>query len=132
MAVLPTQLTPAMKMRMLHRSKELANSGQSQVIRPGRRLAYPPGYRAVADHIGTSRQTVHAIIAGRTAVREAMAVRLARTFKTTPQVWLNLQSNHVVWELERLHRLDRICPLKKRGGQRPRGTQPISGRGRVG
>ena len=28
-----------------------------------------------------------------------MAVRLARAFKTTPQFWLNLQSNHVVWEL---------------------------------
>jgi antitoxin HigA-1 len=72
---------------------------------------------AFADHIGTSRQTVHAIIAGRSAVREEMAVRLARAFKTTPQFWLNLQSNHVVWELERLHRFDRIRPLKKRGGQ---------------
>ena len=76
-----------------------------------------------ADHIGTSRQTVHAIIAGRSAVREEMAVRLARVFNTTPQFWLNLQSNHVVWELERLHRLDRIRPLKKRGGQLPRGAQ---------
>jgi antitoxin HigA-1 len=58
---------------------------------------------AFADHIGTSRQTVHAVIAGRSAVREETAVRLARAFKTTPQFWLNLQSNHVVWELERLH-----------------------------
>jgi len=79
---------------------------------------------AFADHIGTSRQTVHAIIAGRSAVREEMAVRLARAFNTTLQFWLNLQSNHVVWELERLHRLDRIRPLKKRGGQHPRGAQP--------
>src|SRR5215813_15392296 len=79
---------------------------------------------AFADHIGTSRQTVHAIIAGRSAVREEMAVRLARAFNTTPQFWLNLQSNHVVWELERLHRLDRIRPLKKRGRQLPRGAQP--------
>jgi addiction module HigA family antidote len=83
---------------------------------------------AFADHIGTWRQTVHAIIAGRTAVRKEMAVHLARAFKTTPQFWLNLQSNHVVWELERLHRLDRIRPLKKRGGQRPPGTPPILGR----
>jgi addiction module HigA family antidote len=47
---------------------------------------------AFANHIGTSRQTVHAIIAGRSAVREEMAVRLARAFNTTPQFWLNLQS----------------------------------------
>src|ERR1700730_6210663 len=67
---------------------------------------------AFADHIGTSRQTVHAIIAGRSAVREEMAVRLARAFETTPQFWLNLQMNHAVWELERLRSLHRIRPLK--------------------
>jgi addiction module HigA family antidote len=67
---------------------------------------------AFADHIGTTRQTVHAIIAGRSAVREEMAVRLARAFKTTPQFWLNLQMNHVVWELERLQKLIRIRPVK--------------------
>jgi len=31
-------------------------------------------------------------IAGRSAVRKEMAVRLARAFNTTPQFWLNLQS----------------------------------------
>jgi len=67
---------------------------------------------AFADHIGTSRQTVHAIIAGRSAVREEMAVRLARAFKTTPQFWLNLQTSHTVWDLERLPSLHRIRPLK--------------------
>jgi antitoxin HigA-1 len=68
---------------------------------------------AFADHIGTSRQTVHAIIAGRSAVREEMAVRLARAFKTSPQFWLNMQVNHVVWEFERLQNLRRIRPLRK-------------------
>ena len=67
---------------------------------------------AFAAHIGTSRQTVHAIIAGRSAVREEMAVRLARAFKTTPQFWLNLQTNHTVWELERQRSLRRIRPIK--------------------
>jgi len=74
---------------------------------------------AFAEHIGTTRQTVHAIIAGRSAVREEMAVRLGRAFQTTPQFWLNLQMNHVVWELERLQSLKRIRPLHKpRRGQR--------------
>lgn len=74
---------------------------------------------AFADHIGTSRQTVHSIIAGRSAVREEMAVRLGRAFKTTPQFWLNLQVNHAVWDLERLQSLRRIRPLKKhRRGRR--------------
>jgi plasmid maintenance system antidote protein VapI len=89
---------------------------------------------AFADHIGTSRQTVHAIhhpCANRGEGGDGRAPS-AGAFKTTPQFGLNLQSNHVVWELEHLHRLDRIRPLKKRVGQRPRGTSPILGRRRAG
>jgi antitoxin HigA-1 len=56
---------------------------------------------AFADHIGTSRQTVHAIIAGRSAVGAEMAVRLGRAFNVTPQFWLNMQTSYAVWELER-------------------------------
>ena len=67
---------------------------------------------AFAEHIGTSRQTVHAIIAGRSAVGAEMAVRLARAFKVTPQFWLNMQTNHVVWEIEQSKSLDDIRPLK--------------------
>ena len=90
-------------------------------VHPGRILkrnidALDMTVEAFADHIGTTRQTVHAIIAGRSAVREEMAVRLARAFKTTPQFWLNLQANHAVWEFERLRRLIRIRPVKGAAG----------------
>jgi addiction module HigA family antidote len=67
---------------------------------------------AFADHIGTSRQTVHAIIAGRSSVGAEMAVRLARAFNVTPQFWLNMQTNHTVWEIEQSKTLDDIRPLK--------------------
>lgn len=70
-----------------------------------------------ADHIGTSRQTVHALIAGRSAVGPEMAVRLARAFNTTPQFWLNMQTNHAVWEIERMEGLRHIRPLKARRGR---------------
>jgi addiction module HigA family antidote len=75
---------------------------------------------AFADHIGTSRQTVHAILAGRSAVGAEMAVRLARAFNTTPQFWLNMQTNHVLWEIERVKSLAHIRPLK--GGLERRGV----------
>lgn len=69
---------------------------------------------AFADHIGTTRQTVHAIIAGRSSVGAEMAVRLARAFNTTPQFWLKLQANHTVWEVERkMQLLSRIRPLSQ-------------------
>jgi plasmid maintenance system antidote protein VapI len=54
-----------------------------------------------------------------------MAVRLGRAFRTTPQFWLNLQMNHVVWELERLQSLKRIRPLKS--NRRGRRQQPAIG-----
>jgi antitoxin HigA-1 len=64
-----------------------------------------------ADHIDKSRQTVHAIIAGRTAVTADMAARLARAFNTSAQFWMNLQANHDVWEPERARNVTRIRPL---------------------
>jgi antitoxin HigA-1 len=80
---------------------------------------------AFAEHIGTSRQTVHTIIAGRSEVRAEMAVRLARAFNTTPQFWLRMQINHTVWEIERkMALLYRIRPLS----QRPPKPQPTARR----
>jgi len=73
---------------------------------------------AFAAHIGTSRQTVHSVLSGRSAVGPEMAVRLARAFNTSPQLWLNMQMNHTVWELERQKDLKAIRPLKgRRSGQ---------------
>jgi addiction module HigA family antidote len=67
---------------------------------------------AFAEHIGVSRQTVHAVISGRSSVTADMAVRLGRAFDTSSRVWLNLQSNHDVWEPERNATLARIRPCK--------------------
>jgi antitoxin HigA-1 len=48
---------------------------------------------AFADHIGTSRQNVHAIIRGDRAVTPEMAARLGRAFANSPRFWLNMQTN---------------------------------------
>jgi addiction module HigA family antidote len=67
---------------------------------------------AFAEHIGVSRQTVHAVISGRSSVTAEMAVRLGRAFNTSSRLWLNLQSNHDVWEPERNASLARIRPCR--------------------
>ncbi len=67
---------------------------------------------AFADHIGTSRQNVHAIIRGDRAVTPEMAARLGRAFDTRSQFWLNMQTNHDVWEPEREASVLRIRPFK--------------------
>jgi addiction module HigA family antidote len=74
---------------------------------------------AFAAHIGVSRQTVHAIIAGRSSVTAEMAVRLGRAFDTRSRLWMNLQSNHDVWEPERSASLARIRPCRRVAKQAP-------------
>lgn len=73
---------------------------------------------AFADHIGTSRQNVHAIIRGDRSVSPEMAARLGRAFDTSSRFWLNLQTNHDVWEPERRAGIKRIRPFKRSLGKK--------------
>ena len=45
-----------------------------------------------AKGLGISRKGLSAILNGRTGVGPAMAVKLSKAFGTTPELWLNLQS----------------------------------------
>jgi addiction module HigA family antidote len=80
---------------------------------------------AFAAHIGVSRQTVHAVISGRSSVTAEMAVRLGRAFNTSSRVWLNLQSNHDVWEPEQDAALARIRPYKRAPAKRVARSSPL-------
>ena len=51
----------------------------------------------VAEALRVSRKTVSKIVNERGAVTPEMALRLARAFRTTPELWLNLQRNHDLW-----------------------------------
>ena len=52
---------------------------------------------AAADRLGVTRQTVHRILAGTSAVTADMALRLGKLTGTTPAFWLNLQATHDLW-----------------------------------
>ncbi len=52
---------------------------------------------ALADILGVSRKTVADIVNERKPVTPDMALRLSRAFKTTPDLWLNLQKKHDLW-----------------------------------
>ncbi|NBX75186.1 MAG: addiction module antidote protein, HigA family [Proteobacteria bacterium] len=47
--------------------------------------------KQLADHIGCDIKVINRIINGRTSVTAEMALKLAATFKTTPDFWLNAQ-----------------------------------------
>jgi addiction module HigA family antidote len=55
---------------------------------------------AAAQGLGISRKGLSAILNGRTGISPAMAVKLSRAFGTTPELWLNLQSQYDLWHAQ--------------------------------
>jgi addiction module HigA family antidote len=52
----------------------------------------------VAEGLGVSRKTLSAILNGRAGISPEMALRLAMAFNTTPESWLNQQSQYDLWQ----------------------------------
>jgi addiction module HigA family antidote len=52
----------------------------------------------VAQALRVSRKTLSKIVNERGAVTPEMALRFSRAFKTTPELWLNLQQNYDLWK----------------------------------
>jgi addiction module HigA family antidote len=52
----------------------------------------------IATLLGVSRQTLHRIMAGDTAVSPDMAVRLGKLCGNGPDLWLTLQARYDAWE----------------------------------
>ena len=50
-----------------------------------------------ARHLRVTRQTLHRIIAGRTAVTPEMAVRLGKFCSNGPELWLRIQEQYDLW-----------------------------------
>lgn len=53
----------------------------------------------LAKILGVSRKTLSKIVNERGSITPEMALRLARAFKTTPELWLNLQQNYDLWHV---------------------------------
>ncbi len=68
----------------------------------------------IATLLGVSRQTLHRVMAGETAVSPEMAVRLGKLCGNGPELWLNMQARYDAWEARRRlgHRIDKIPTLR--------------------
>ncbi len=53
--------------------------------------------RALAKKLDVSLQTVNTLINEKRGMTAEMAVRLAKVFDTSAQLWMNLQTNHDLW-----------------------------------
>jgi len=54
--------------------------------------------------LGVSRKTLSEIVNEHASITPDMALRLSRAFKTTPELWLNMQRNYDLWQA--LHKSD--------------------------
>lgn len=50
-----------------------------------------------AEGLGVSRKTLSAILNGRSGVSPEMALRLSMAFNTSPESWLNQQTQYDLW-----------------------------------
>ncbi|MDM8565689.1 HigA family addiction module antitoxin [Candidatus Halobeggiatoa sp. HSG11] len=54
----------------------------------------------LARYLGVSRYTITEIIHERKAITPDMALRLGQFFDNGARLWLNMQQNHDLWQLE--------------------------------
>ena len=59
---------------------------------------------SVAKGLGVARKTITALVNGHAGISAEMAIRLATAFNTTPEHWLNLQQQYILWQAK--ERLD--------------------------
>jgi len=52
----------------------------------------------VAQGLGIARKTLSAIVNERAGISSAMAYRLARGFGSSPEFWMNLQTQYDLWQ----------------------------------
>ena len=74
---------------------------------------YIEGYNVtdIAKRLGVTRVTLSRILNGKAAISPEMALRLSSLLNTTtPQFWLNMQSQYELWQLEQRSIFD-IQPL---------------------
>src|SRR6266700_7077986 len=61
-----------------------------------------------ADNLGIARKTLSMLLNEHQGISAEMALRLAKAFNTTPELWMNMQSNYDLWEAAPKVKLSKI------------------------
>jgi len=62
-----------------------------EILREEYLLPLDMSQRELAEHIGQDVKVINRIVNGKSAVTAEVALKLAATFRTTPEFWLNAQ-----------------------------------------
>jgi antitoxin HigA-1 len=60
--------------------------------------------KELARRLGVSRRTINELMNERRDMTADMAIRLSRVFKTTPDIWMNLQKAVDLWDAARANK----------------------------
>ena len=61
-----------------------------------------------ARHLKISRQTLHAVLAERSAITPELALRVGAFLGNGPQLWIEMQSKYDLWQAEQ--KLKKVLP----------------------
>jgi addiction module HigA family antidote len=61
-----------------------------------------------ADNLGITRKTLSMLLNEHQGISAEMALRLAKAFNTTPELWMNMQNNYDLWMIKQKLALDEI------------------------
>lgn len=81
---------------------------------PGEVLREHLGHMAVgkfAEHLGVSRVTLSRLLNGNSGISAEMALKLSEALGTSPELWLNMQTQFDLWQASRGRR-KRVAPLR--------------------
>ena len=69
----------------------------------------------LANAVGVSFRAINELVIGKRGMSTEMALRLAKYFKTSPQLWLNLQNQYDLYRVSRKKSdmLDSLKPCDK-------------------
>lgn len=67
---------------------------------------------AAAAHLGVARQTLNNLVNEKSAMSPEMAIRLAKAFGSSAEVWMGLQLDHDVARAARLEPSIRVKPYR--------------------
>ena len=65
-----------------------------------------------AENLGVTRKTFSMLLNGHQGISAEMALRLSKAFRTSPELWLNLQRNYDLWDAGRKVHLSKVRPFK--------------------
>jgi addiction module HigA family antidote len=96
------------------KAREIAPTHPGEMLREDFMPDFSLTTASLAEKLGVSRQTVNELLRERRAVSPAMALRLSKLFRNTPEFWLNAQRAVDLWyarkEIER--EIEKIKPLR--------------------